>query len=121
MRLHPVDWGDPPWIGSRQARGLDDLARAGAAFSTQTGTAASLARLFIIFAAAHFFLNPATLDEFTKATDGFLNRFFFSHVQLNHNDSAARKGCFEGISARELVNISFSLGICPQHFFKKWG
>ncbi len=82
--MNPVIWF---------ARRLDNFARAGAAFGTQTSTTAGLARLFVVFAAAHFFLNPATLHKLTKAADGFLNRFFFSHVQLNHNDSVARKGC----------------------------
>jgi hypothetical protein len=76
------------------ARRLDNLARAGAAFGTQAGTAAGLARLFVVFAAAHFFLNSATLDQLPKAADSFLNRFFFSHVQLNHKDSVARERVF---------------------------
>jgi hypothetical protein len=90
MLLHSVSGMNPViWF----ARRLDNLAWASAAFSTQTSTAAGLARLFIVFATAHFFLNAATLHKLTKAADGFLNRFFFSHVQLNHNDSVARKGC----------------------------
>src|SRR4051812_11311019 len=55
--------------------------------SPQSGAASSFARLFVVFAPAHFFLDSAALDELAEATDRFLNAFAVAHVQLDHTAS----------------------------------
>lgn len=55
-------------------RGNETLA-AGTALGTQTGAALDLAGLFVEFANPHFLLDPASLDQLAKASDGFLGRF----------------------------------------------
>src|SRR5690349_18180299 len=62
-------------------------ARAATPCSPQSGPASSFARLFVVFAPAHFFLDSAALNELAEATDRFLNAFAVPHVQLNHTSS----------------------------------
>ena len=57
------------------------------AFCPQTSPATRFARLFVIFAAAHFLFDSAALDQFAKTADRFLNRFAVANVQLNHRNS----------------------------------
>jgi len=45
------------------------------AFCSQLVAALGFAWLFVILAATHFFLDGASLDQFPKTSDGFLNRF----------------------------------------------
>ncbi|EMB16691.1 hypothetical protein RE6C_02622 [Rhodopirellula europaea 6C] len=50
-----------------------------AAFGTQAGTAIGFARLFVELAATHFFLDTASLDQFSKPAYCLLNRFPITH------------------------------------------
>ena len=61
-----------------------ETAAASTTLSTQAGTATRVARLFVIFFAAHFLLDAAAFDELAKAANGFVNRFAFADLQLNH-------------------------------------
>jgi hypothetical protein len=45
---------------------------AGAALGAKSSSALDFARLFVEFANPHFFLDAASLDEFSKAADGLL-------------------------------------------------
>ena len=69
--------------------GLQALEQAGSTASCcpQPGAAAGLAGLFVILAAAHFFLDAAPFDELTEPADRFLNAFAVANVQLNHASS----------------------------------
>ena len=60
---------------------------AGAAFSAETGTTATIARLLVILLATHFLLNPTTFHQLPKTTYSVLNRLFIANTQLNHNGS----------------------------------
>ncbi len=46
-----------------------------ATLGTKAGAAFGFTRLFVVFAAAHFFLDAASFDQFSETTNGFLNRF----------------------------------------------
>jgi hypothetical protein len=48
------------------------------ALSTQPRPSLRLARLFVEFADAHFFLDAAPLDQLAKTADRFLSRFSIS-------------------------------------------
>ena len=61
-----------------------ETATASTTLSTQAGAATGVARLFVIFFAAHFLLDAAAFDELAKAANGFVNRFAFADLQLNH-------------------------------------
>ena len=66
--------------------GEESLA-AGAALGAQTGPTLRFTRLLIELAHSHFFLDPASLDQFTEAADGLLGRFSVSKRKFDHNDS----------------------------------
>ena len=57
---------------------------ASTALGAETSTAANLARLFIVFAAAHLFLDAAAFDELAKASDGLLDAFSITNDELDH-------------------------------------
>ena len=81
-----IDPGEtPPLFGHYAAYAITNAT--GAALRTQTGSATDLARLLVVFLTTHFFLDAATLDQLSEATDGLLNRFTITHVQLDHNSS----------------------------------
>ena len=56
--------------------------------SAKTCTAARLAGLFIILAAAHFLFDAASFHQFAEAANGLLDGFFFPNVQLDHKSSS---------------------------------
>ena len=58
-------------------RGEEPIA-AGAALSAQTGPALGFAGLLVELADPHFFLDPASLDQFAEAADGLLGRLLVS-------------------------------------------
>lgn len=67
----------------------------GFAFGTATGAATAFAGLFVEFAATHFLLDAAVLDQLTKPTNRFLNRLSLTQTQLDHKcspDSTTKKG-----------------------------
>ena len=64
-----------------------EFAAACAAFGPESRPAANFARFFVIFAAAHFFLDPAAFHQFTEAADGFLNALTIADNKLNHRAS----------------------------------
>jgi hypothetical protein len=45
------------------------------AFGSQLVATLGFAWLFVIFAATHFFFDAASLDQLSKTSDRFLNRF----------------------------------------------
>jgi hypothetical protein len=61
--------GEPPT--SRAA--LQQASPTPAALGAQPGTATRFARLLVIFATAHLFLDPTSLDQLAEATHGFLD------------------------------------------------
>lgn len=79
-----------------------------ATFRTEAGATASLARLLIVFFATHLFLDAATLNELTKTTNCFLNRFFVSNGQLYHKSSFAA----DRIPSPQTVRATLKLGRC---------
>jgi len=48
---------------------------ASATLSPQLGATFGFAGLFVVLAAAHFFLNSAALNQFSESADGLSNRF----------------------------------------------
>ncbi len=59
----------------------------GSTFSPETGTSAAFTRLFIIFATAHLFFDPAPFHQLPKPPHRLLNGFLVSNVELYHNFS----------------------------------
>jgi len=64
------------WV-AELARGDEAIAPC-SALSTQASPAFGLARLFVEFADAHFFLDAAPLDELAEAANRLLGRLFVS-------------------------------------------
>jgi len=58
-----------------------------ASLGAKSSSPLDFARLFVELANPHFFLDAAPLDQFPKAADGLLGRFFVSQRQLNHTHS----------------------------------
>jgi hypothetical protein len=54
--------------------GCEETLASRAAFSPQAGPALGFAGLFVEFADTHFFLDPASLNQFAEAADGLLGR-----------------------------------------------
>lgn len=59
--------------GRLDRRGAVEALNAGATFSAATSAALGFARLFVIFAAAHFLLDPSMLDELPEPLDRFVD------------------------------------------------
>jgi len=53
-------------------------------FGPQSGPTLNLARLFIVFATPHFFLDATPLNELAEAADRLLNRLAVPNDQPNH-------------------------------------
>jgi hypothetical protein len=79
----PGEWPQKNALGTRHNAGS-----AGATFGSQAGAAFDFAGLFVVFPSSHFFLDAASLNQFAKTANCFLNRFFVAHDQLNHYSSS---------------------------------
>ena len=73
-------------IGGEQTNAavLRNRVAARAAFSTQTGATIRFARLFVVFATTHFFLDSTPLHKFAEPANSLLNALTISKNQLNH-------------------------------------
>jgi hypothetical protein len=67
--------------------GRHEAIAARASLGAKTRSALDFAWFLVKLANAHFLFDTAPLDQFPKAADGLLGRFFVSQRQLNHTHS----------------------------------
>jgi len=64
---------------------------AGSAFGSTAGSTALIARLFVILAASHLFLDTSVLNQLSEAFHGVRNRFMLSQTQFDHKTLLLRE------------------------------